>query len=174
MFRPYAFLLCLLPLTAAGQNPIISGQFTADPTARVFDGRLWLFPSHDIISPTEPGRRWFSMADYHAYCSSDLTDWSDHGVILSQTDVPWGDPQGYSMWAPDCIEKDGKYYLFYHHNDYSPAFDKLRSTRIDSLFFRPDGTIRPVRATLRGVGISDFCARFIGADGQPITQITNP
>ena len=49
----------------------------------------------------------------------------------------------------------GQWYLFYHHNDYSPSFDKCRSVRIDSLSFRPDGTIVKVEPTLRGVGITD-------------------
>ena len=46
---------------AHAQNPIIRNQFTADPTARIFNGRIYLFPSHDIISPVEPEKRWFSM-----------------------------------------------------------------------------------------------------------------
>jgi hypothetical protein len=53
------------------------------------------------------------------------------------------------------IEYNGQWYLFYHHNDLSPKFDKNRSTRIDSLFFNPDGTIQKVVPTLRGVGVSD-------------------
>ncbi len=95
------------------QNPIIRNQYTADPTARVFNGRMYLFPSHDIISPTEPERKWFCMADYHMFSSTDLVEWQDHGVILSQEDVPWGNPTGYSMWAPDCIEHEGKYYFYF-------------------------------------------------------------
>lgn len=95
------------------QNPIIHNQFTADPTARVFNNRLYLFPSHDIISPVDPERKWFCMADYHMFSTDNLIDWTDHGVILSQEQVPWGNPVGYSMWAPDCIEKDGKYYFYF-------------------------------------------------------------
>ena len=91
------------------QNPVIRNLYSADPTARVFNGRLYLYPSHDIISPVEPERKWFCMADYHVFSSDNLTDWTDHGVILSQEQVPWGNPKGYSMWAPDCVEKDGKY-----------------------------------------------------------------
>ena len=53
------------------------------------------------------------MEDYHVFSSENLTDWTDHGVILNQKQVPWGNPTGYSMWAPDCIEKDGKYYFFF-------------------------------------------------------------
>jgi len=53
------------------------------------------------------------------------------------------------------IEFNGQWYLFYHHNDYSPKFDKNRSIRIDSLFFNADGTIQKVTPTLRGVGITN-------------------
>ncbi len=329
-------LLAILALTllqaARAQNPIIRDQFTADPTAKVFNGKVYLFPSHDIPAPDDYARKdWFCMADYHVFSSENLTDWTDHGIIIDQKNVEWGNPTGYSMWAPDCVEKNGKYYfyfpdgvkslpgqrggfgigvatadhpegpyhvlprpiegvmgidpcvllasdgqaylywgggslrgarlkdnltelaednpvevrkfgereikqigvavdaglpqgfkegayvferkgkfyltypwvenktetlayamsdnplgpfefkgkimeesptgcwtnhhsiieykgqwyLFYHHNDYSPAFDKLRSVRVDSLFFNPDGTIQPVRPTLRGVGLCD-------------------
>lgn len=306
-----ALLLPSLPSTA--QNPVIRDQYSADPTARVFGDRVYLYPSHDIISPVAPERRWFAMADYHVFSSTDLTDWTDHGIILDQKQVPWANHEGYAMWAPDCVEHQGRYYLlfpsglasergfgigiatapspigpftpaakpldgvrgidpcmlqtsrgesylfwagnggitvarmnddyqslaetpktiaglpegfkegpfafernglfyltfpwvrqkngtetlayamskspegpytfkgvimdewpdkcwtnhhsivqyrgqwylFYHHNDYSPTFDKCRSVRVDSLSFRPDGTIVKVHPTLRGVGITD-------------------
>ena len=41
------------------QNPIIRDQYTADPTARVFNGKMFLYPSHDIVSPVEPEKKWF-------------------------------------------------------------------------------------------------------------------
>lgn len=305
--------LLLPPSPSTAQNPVIRDQYSADPTARVFGDRVYLYPSHDIISPVAPERRWFAMADYHVFSSNDLTDWTDHGVILDQKQVPWANHEGYAMWAPDCVEHQGRYYLlfpsglasergfgigiatapspigpftpaakpldgvrgidpcmlqtsrgesylfwagnggitvarmnddyqslaetpktiaglpegfkegpfafernglfyltfpwvrqkngtetlayamsespegpytfkglimdewpdkcwtnhhsivqyrgqwylFYHHNDYSPSFDKCRSVRIDSLSFRPDGTIVKVEPTLRGVGITD-------------------
>ena len=53
------------------------------------------------------------------------------------------------------VQYKGQWYLFYHHNDYSPEFDKNRSVRIDSLSFNADGTIRQVIPTLRGVGLTD-------------------
>ena len=102
-----------LASAAFAQNPVIRDQFTADPTARVFEGKVYVYPSHDIISPVEPERKWFSMADYHVFSSEDLIDWQDHGVILSQENVPWGNPEGYSMWAPDCVYKNGKYYFYF-------------------------------------------------------------
>ncbi len=97
----------------SAKNPIIAGQFTADPTARVFDGKVYLYPSHDIPAP--PGQRqdWFCMADYHVFSSDNLVDWKDHGVIVTQNKVPWVRPDSYSMWAPDCVCKNGKYYFYF-------------------------------------------------------------
>ena len=298
------------------QNPIIRTMFSADPSARVFGNKVYLYPSHDIVATETKGRKgWFCMEDYHVYSSENLTDWKDEGMIVTQNKVPWVMPDSYSMWAPDCIERNGKYYfyfptapkdtivygrgfrigvavadhpagpfvpqplpiqnvrgidpnvfidkdgqaylywsagniygaklkenmleldsdvdtlgvlptkglkegpymferkgiyyltyphvenkierleyatgshplgpfafagvimdesptgcwtnhhsilpfnnqwyLFYHHNDYSPAFDKARSVRIDSLFFNEDGSIKKVTPTLRGVGTTD-------------------
>lgn len=99
----------------SGTNPLINTQFTADPTARVFNGKIYMYPSHDIPSVIThyDGSAWFSMPDYHVFSSEDLTHWTDHGVILRQEDVPWGKHDAYSMWAPDCIERNGKYYFYF-------------------------------------------------------------
>jgi GH43 family beta-xylosidase len=53
------------------------------------------------------------MEDYHVYSSANLTDWTDHGVVVTQNKVPWVKPDSYSMWAPDCIERNGKYYFYF-------------------------------------------------------------
>jgi len=96
------------------QNPLIMTQFTADPSARVFNGKVYLYPSHDILATPGHGRAgWFCMKDYHVFSSPNLTDWIDHGVIVSQNKVPWADSAAYSMWAPDCIERNGKYYFYF-------------------------------------------------------------
>ncbi len=96
------------------QNPIIRDQFSADPTARVFDGKVYVYPSHDILAVEGKGRvGWFCMEDYHVFSSENLTDWTDHGVIVHQEKVPWVNPKGYNMWAPDCISKNGKYYFYF-------------------------------------------------------------
>jgi hypothetical protein len=106
----------LLHATAASAtNPLIMDQFTADPTVRVFDGKLYMYPSHDIKAPPDyKGRpNWFVMEDYHVFSSENLTDWKDHGTIVSQTGVEWTNPTAYSMWAPECVYKDGKYYFYF-------------------------------------------------------------
>ena len=111
--RTIGLMLAGIALSVHAQNPIISGQFTADPTARVFNGKVYLYPSHDIPAPEGQRQDWFCMADYHVFSSDDLINWHDHGVIIDQKDVPWGKHDGYSMWAPDCVYKNGKYYFFF-------------------------------------------------------------
>ena len=105
--------LCLAFATLRSQNPIVRDQFTADPTARVFNGKVYLYPSHDIFPPEGQRQNWFCMEDYHVFSSENLTDWTDHGVIVSQNKVPWVRPDSYSMWAPDCVERNGKYYFYF-------------------------------------------------------------
>lgn len=107
-------LIVLIINEITAQNPFITNQFTADPTARVFNGRVYVYPSHDI--PAQPGRGragWFVMEDYHVFSSDNLTDWTDHGVIVTQGKVNWVDSTTFSMWAPDCIEKNGRYYFYF-------------------------------------------------------------
>ena len=69
-----------------GQNPIVRNQYSADPTARVFGDRVYVFPSHDILATEGKGRvGWFCMEDYHVFSSANLTDWTDHGMIVNKT-----------------------------------------------------------------------------------------
>lgn len=122
-----ASVIGLLQATAAlATNPLIMDQFTADPTARVFEGRIYVYPSHDIKAP--PGYtgkpNWFVMEDYHVFSSENLTDWKDHGVILTRSAVEWANQTEYAMWAPDSIFKDGKYYFYF------PAIAKTGGFRI--------------------------------------------
>lgn len=147
------------------QNPIIMDQFTADPSARVFNEKVYLYPSHDILANEERGRvGWFCMEDYHVFSSDNLTDWTDHGVIVSQEEVPWVNPEGYSMWAPDCIERDGKYYFYF------PAGRKDTSNRRwfgigVAVSDKPYGPFTPEPEPIKGVNGIDPNA-FIDKDGQ--------
>ena len=161
MKRTLLALACALAGTAlSAQNPVIRDQYTADPTARVFDGKVWLYASHDIISPVEPERRWFCMADYHCFSSEDLVHWTDHGVILDQKDVPWGNPEGYSMWAPDCVERGGKYYFYFPN---APREGRGFAVGV-AVADRPDGPFTPQEKSIRGVfGIDPCC--LLASDG---------
>lgn len=153
----------LVALRLFSQNPIIRDQFTADPTARVFNGKIYVFPSHDIISPIEPERKWFSMEDYHVFSSENLVDWTDHGVIVTQNKVPWVLEDSYAMWAPDAIEKDGKYYFYFPA---APKPEYGRGFMIGvAVADRPEGPYTPLDKPIAGaIGIDP--AVFIDKDGQ--------
>jgi len=147
------------------QNPIISDQFTADPSARVFEGKVYVYPSHDILAVEGKGRiGWFCMEDYHVFSSDNLTDWTDHGVIVSQDKVPWVNSKSYALWAPDCIYRNGKYYFYFP----APAKDTTLGRGFSigvAVSDKPYGPFTPQPEPIKGVrGIDPN--PFIDKDGQ--------
>ncbi|MFI3322416.1 MAG: family 43 glycosylhydrolase [Rikenellaceae bacterium] len=98
---------------AFAENPLITTMYTADPTARVINGKLFLFPSSDVAPVEGKGNNGFYMPYYHVFSSENLIDWCDHGRQIDQNDIPWGQKDSYALWAPTCIEKDGKYYYYF-------------------------------------------------------------
>lgn len=155
-----AFIATAVGLMA--QNPIIHDQFTADPTARVFNGKMYLYPSHDIVSPIDELKEWFCMEDYHVFSSDNLVDWTDHGVILTQNNIPWVKPNSYAMWAPDCVEKDGRYYFYFPA---SPK-DMERGFGIGvAVANAPEGPFMAMPRPIKGVMGIDPCV-LVDDDGQ--------
>ena len=148
-------------VTLIAQNPVIRDQFTADPTARVFNNKVYLYPSHDIVPPEGQRQDWFCMADYHVFSSENLTEWTDHGTILSQEQVPWGNPTGYSMWAPDCVCKDGKYYFFYPNAPKSGRGFAIGVATAE----KPEGPFTPEAEPIKGISGIDPCV-LVDDDGQ--------
>jgi len=164
----------LLSLVALGvsslsaQNPIVRDQFSADPTARVFNGKVYVFPSHDIPTPEGKGLRkdWFCMADYHVFSSENLTDWTDHGMIVSQNKVAWVDSTSYSMWAPDCIERNGKYYFYFPANKNIAGPNGRKGFGIGvAVADKPEGPYVPQAEPIKGVNGIDPNV-LIDRDGQ--------
>jgi len=154
MKRIISLLLLGAPLMVAAQNPIIRDQFSADPTARVFNGRVYLYPSHDIFPPEGQRQDWFCMEDYHVFSSENLTDWTDHGVIVTQNKVPWVRPNSYSMWAPDCVERNGKYYFYFP----SAPNGAMRGFGVGvAIADRPEGPFIPEPEPIKGINGIDPC-----------------
>jgi beta-xylosidase len=89
----------------SAQNPFITEAYTADPSARVFNDTLFVYPSHDPKDAT-----WFDMVDWHVYSTIDMKNWTDHGVAFSLDDISWASKYA---WAPDCAYYNGKYYFYY-------------------------------------------------------------
>ena len=161
MKRPLTLFLLAVPLLASAQNPVIRDQFTADPTARVFNNKVYLYPSHDIVPPEGQRQDWFCMEDYHVFSSENLTDWTDHGMIISQTTVPWGNPGGYSMWAPDCVQKNGKYYFYFPNAPKEGRGFAIGVATAD----RPEGPFTCEAEPIKGVTGIDPCV-LVDNDGK--------
>ena len=162
MNKRSASLLLLLPaLMLSAQNPVIRDQYAADPTARVFNDKVYVYPSHDILPPEGQRQDWFCMADYHVFSSENLTDWTDHGMIVSQQTVPWGNPEGYSMWAPDCVYKDGKYYFYFPNAPKEGRGFAIGVATAD----KPEGPFTCEPEPIKGVTGIDPCV-LIDNDGQ--------
>lgn len=94
-------------------SPLVTHIYTADPSAHVFDGKVYIYPSHDIdeqVAFKDDGAH-FQMKDYHVLSMDNIGGKViDHGVALDLKDVPWAAQQ---MWAPDIACKEGKYYFYF-------------------------------------------------------------
>jgi hypothetical protein len=171
MYNPFGSLFFVVVTSfitniLCAQNPIVRNQYSADPSARVFGNRVYLFPSHDILATPGKGRvGWFCMEDYHVFSSANLTDWTDHGMIVTQNKVPWVRPNSYSMWAPDCIERNGKYY-FYFPTSAKDTITYGRGFTIGvAVASKPEGPYTPESTPIKGVrGIDPNV--FTDKDGQ--------
>lgn len=99
-------------------------MYTADPSAHVFENRIYIYPSHDldIDSIDNDNGDQYQMTDYHVFSMESAEGRvTDHGEVLHVKDVPWASRQ---MWAPDAAYKNGEYYLYF------PARDKENNFRI--------------------------------------------
>lgn len=104
------------------KQPLVTHIYTADPSAHVFEGRVYVYPSHDLdvdTEPTDDGAH-FDMRDYHVLSMDDLeSPVIDHGPVLTLEQVPWASRQ---LWAPDAAHKNSTYYLFFPAKDEGGLF----------------------------------------------------
>jgi beta-xylosidase len=103
-----AFCFTCISALASAQHQVLP-DFAADPSARVFHGTLYVYPSHDLA-----GNKDWAMFDWHAFSTTDMEHWKDNGVIFSLKDITWAKKYA---WAPDCIERNGKYYFYFPADD---------------------------------------------------------
>ena len=121
-------------------------DYMADPAANVFNGRIYVYPSHDWESgiPENDNGDHFNMRDYHVFSIDDPENGEiiDHGVILQVEDIAWA---GRQLWDSDVAEKDGKYYLYFSLKDKNDIFH-LGVAVAD----RPEGPFVPQSDPIRG------------------------
>jgi len=98
----------LLPFIGAAQNPIVQSFYTADPAPMVYNGTVYLYTSHD---EDETEKNFFTMRDWRCYSSTDMVNWTDQGAVASLKSFGWLEKTN-GAWAPQCIERNGKFYLY--------------------------------------------------------------
>jgi hypothetical protein len=94
-------------------QPLVTHIYTADPSAHVFNDRIYIYPSHDTATGTKEDDlgSHFDMRDYHVLSMDAIGGQvTDHGVALDIKNVSWA---GRQMWAPDAAFANGKYYLYF-------------------------------------------------------------
>jgi beta-xylosidase len=104
------------------RRPLVTHIYTADPSARVFEGRLYIYVSHDLDHDNlvdDTGDQ-YDMEDYHVFSMEDLHSLPvDHGEVLHVDDVPWAEKQ---MWAPDAAFRNDTYYFYFPAKDHEGLF----------------------------------------------------
>ena len=86
------------------RKALVTHIYTADPSAHVFDGKIYIYPSHDVDvdCPDDDDGEQYKMEDYHILSMDSLdSECVDNGLALSEKDVPW---VGRQLWAPDAVK----------------------------------------------------------------------
>jgi len=162
----FCFLLTISVLKAQNpegkpiSDPLVTHIYTADPSAHVFQGKVYIYPSHDIeagIPQNDLGDH-FDMRDYHVLSMTSIPGKvTDHGVALDKKDIPWS---GRQLWAPDAAFANGKYYLYF------PLKDKQDIFRIGiATSASPSGPFKPEAKPIEG-SFSIDPAVFQDTDGK--------
>jgi Glycosyl hydrolases family 43 len=170
-FKFIAFLsitaICAFPFLVFAQSkktnpisqPLVSHIYTADPSAHVFNGKIYIYPSHDIeagIKENDLGDH-FDMRDYHILSMDSIGGKvTDNGVAIDKKDIPWA---GRQLWAPDAAYKNGVYYLYF------PIKDKQDIFRIGvATSNSPVGPFKAEKEPIKGSYSIDPCV-FKNSDG---------
>jgi len=150
------FAICVIGCTSQPKKwtrYLYPKDYMADPAAHVFNGRIYIYPSHDRRTGITDNTRGdaFDMIDYHVLSLDDLENGevTDHGVILNIKDIPWVERQ---LWDNDVAYKDGKYYLYF------AARDTVNAWRIGvAIADRPEGPFIPEPEPIPGSNNIDPC-----------------
>ena len=93
-------------LVLNAQDPIIQTKYTADPAPMVHKDTVFLYTTHD-----EDDADGFKMLDWLLYTSTDMVNWTDHGVVATLKDFAWN-PRVNGAWALEVIERNGRFYMY--------------------------------------------------------------
>lgn len=126
-------------------NPLSRMHSATDPDVQVWDGVVWMYCSQDrSMKPGVHKHHYDAMDGYHAFSSTDMVHWTDHGEVMHSRDISWG-KDGW-LWAPGSARRDGKYYLYYPHQD------KTNTWRIGvAIADSPAGPFKDIGKPMEGI-----------------------
>ena len=132
---------------------LVPGDYMADPAVHVFNGKLYIYPSHDWESgiPENDNGDHFNMKDYHVFSMDEVENGevTDHGVVLRTEDIPWA---GRQLWDSDVAFRNGKYYMYFPLKDQNDIF------RIGvAISDKPEGPFIPQENPMKGSYSIDPC-----------------
>jgi hypothetical protein len=166
LFAAAALAAASLTATCSGGNPFITSIYTADPAAHVWsDGRLYVYPSHDM----DPPQGCNLMDRYHVFSTADMVHWRDEGEILSSSELAWSGPPGGFMWAPDCACANGQYYFYFPHPSDPSSTNWNNTWKIGvATSLSPGRDFTPLTNYIPGVGGFSMIDPdvFVDTDGQ--------
>jgi hypothetical protein len=141
-------------------QPLISAIYTADPSAHVFNNRIYIYPSHDVETgtPENDNGDHFNMMDYNILSMDSIGGAvTDHGIGLDIKNIPWA---GRQLWAPDAAFANNTYYLYF------PVKDKKDVFRIGvATSSKPEGAFTAEKEPIAGSYSIDPCV-FTDTDGK--------
>lgn len=108
-------IVSAIPARTWADNPIVQTYYTADPAPMVYEGRLYLYTSHDEDVTVS---NFFTMNDWRVYSTVDMVNWTDHGSPAGYKTFKWGTD---NAWAPQGIARNGKFYLYVPLNNNTGA-----------------------------------------------------
>lgn len=142
---------------------LFPADYMADPSAHVFNGKIYIYPSHDweCENVENDNGDQYVMKDYHVLSidGDPMTGKvTDHGKVLGLEDIPWA---GRQLWDCDVAEKDGKYYMYFPMKDRNDVFHWGCAVAD-----RPEGPFIPQPDPMRGSYSIDMCVFHDDADGE--------
>jgi len=140
-------------------QPLVTHIYTADPSAHVFNNRIYIYPSHDTATgtPEDDLGSHFNMMDYHVLSMDSVGGKvTDHGVSLDIKNIPWA---GRQLWAPDAAFANGKYYLYFPVKNKQDMFQIGVATSD-----KPEGPFTAEKEPIKGSYSMDPCV-FKDDDG---------
>ena len=156
-------LIMLFGITIClADNPIVQTIYSADPAPMVYDGRVYVYTTHDEDVLVN---NFFTMKEWRCYSSTDMVNWTDHGMVASLKSFSWVPDNG--AWAAQCIYRNGKFYL------YCPIHLKGIGVLVSDSPFGP--FTDPLGRALINKSVDDIDPTvFIDDDGQAYLYWGNP